>query len=137
MVKKIEALADAIAMLNDFGNPESAAYQLRNPGLCRAYSFKQLNNVDDQGRRIFSSLVGGYRYLVQDLSWKISGTSRAKGMNGKLKPTSNIVDLLKSFRLSSIENQMKCITFLNMALNTEDISNSTELKYFQEDDNGS
>ena len=136
-IKRLEALADCIGALNDFGNPESSAFQLRNPGLCRAYSFKQLNSVDDQGRRIFSSLIGGYRFLLQDLTWKLSGTSRAKGENGRLKPTSTLADLLKSFRLSALDKQMQAVGFLNAALNTDEISIATELHYFLEDDNGS
>src|SRR5690348_6514832 len=135
MVRRIEALADCIAALNDFGNPESVAYQLRNPGLCRAHSFKQLNNVDDQGRRIFSSLIGGYRFLIQDLTWKLEGTSRAKGENGKLKPTSTLADLLKAFRLNAVDKQMEAVTFLNLALNTNEVTVTTELKYFLEDRN--
>ncbi len=130
-VKRIEALADCIASLNDFGNPESIAFQLRNPGLCRAHSFKHLNEVDDQGRRRFSSLIGGYRFLIQDLTWKLSGETRAKGENGKLKPTSPLTDLLKSFRLNSIDKQMLAVAFLNLALKPEEkITAETELKFF-------
>jgi hypothetical protein len=131
-VKRIEALADAIGFLNDSHNPESRAYQLRNPGLVRAYSFKQLNAVDDDGYRIFTSLIGGYRFLVQDLQWKVSGQTRAKGESGKLKPTSSLTDLLKSFKLSSIDNLMQAVHFLNTALLTEEITATTELNFFIE-----
>src|ERR1700678_3718832 len=95
-VKRLEALADAIGFLNNFHDPESISYQLRNPGLCRAYSFKQLGSVDKNGYRIFSSLIGGMRFLHQDLTWKCSGQTRAKGETGKLKPTSPLTDILKS-----------------------------------------
>src|SRR5260370_1179839 len=132
-VKRIEALADAIGFLNDVQNPESRAYQLRNPGLCRAYSFKQLKEVDKDGYRIFTSLIGGYRFLVQDLEWKCSGQTRAKGESGKLKPTSSLTDLLKSFRLSDIGNLMTAVDFLNRALMPEEaITATTELKFFIE-----
>lgn len=136
MPKKIEALADCIAFLNDAHNPESLAYQLRNPGLCRAYSFKQLGSVDENGYRIFTSLIGGYRFLVQDLTWKTSGQTRAKGETGKLKPASPLTDLLRSFRMTSIEFVMQAVSFLNTALKTEEISATTELKYFLEDGQG-
>lgn len=131
-VRRIEALADCIGFLNDVHNPESVAYQLRNPGMCRAHSFKQLNSVDDQGRRRFTSLIGGYRFLIQDLTWKCEGVTRAKGENGKLKTTSTLADLLKSFRLNTLEKQMEAVGFLNSALQTTEISISTELNFFLE-----
>jgi hypothetical protein len=137
-VKKLEALADAISALNDYGNPESPSYQLRNPGLVRAHSFKQLNAVDDQGRRIFTSLIGGYRFLIQDLQWKCEGTTRAKGEHGKLKPESTLVDLLKAFRLNGLSEQIQAVTFLNAALQTlgtlDEVKPTTELKFFLEGD---
>lgn len=132
-VKRIEALADCIAFMNGAGDPKSIAYQLRNPGLCRAHSFRQLSSVDDQGRRIFTSWIGGYRFLVQDLTWKCSGQTRAKGESGKLKPTSPLSDLLRSFRLSDIANQMIAVTFLTEALGSDpQITADTELKFFLE-----
>ena len=131
-VKRIEALADCIGFLNDVHNPESLAYQLRNPGLCRAYSFKQLGAVDKNGYRIFTSLIGGYRFLVQDLEWKCSGQTRAKGETGKLKPTSTLTDLLRSFRMTNIEHLMQAVKYLNDALQTEEVTATTELKFFLE-----
>lgn len=133
-VKKIEALADAIGFLNRVHEPESRAYQNRNPGLCKAFSFKQLGATDDQGYRIFTSIIGGMRFLHQDLIWKCSGQTRAKGEHGKLKPTSTLTDLLKAFKLSDIENLMQAVGFLNTALQTEEITATTELQYFTEGD---
>jgi len=129
-IKKLEALADCIAFLNSFHDPESISYQNRNPGNCRAYSFRQLNAVDDNGYRIFSSIIGGVRFLHQDLQWKCSGQTRAKGESGKLKSTSTLADLLKSFKLSDIGNLMQAVDFLNKALKTDEVTEKTELKYF-------
>jgi hypothetical protein len=132
-VKRIEALSDAIGFLNDAHNPESKAYQLRNPGLCRAYSFKQLNSVDDQGYRIFTSIIGGVRFLHQDLLWKCSGQTRAKGEHGKLKPTSTLTDLLRAFKLHDLSNLIQAVNFINLALQTDEVTATTELKFFLED----
>lgn len=129
-VKRIESLADCIAFLNDCHNPDSLSYQTRNPGLCRAYSFKQLDKVNADGFRVFSSIIGGMRFLHQDLTWKCSGQTRAKGEHGKLKPTSTLTDLLKSFKLSDIGNLMQAVDFLNRALQTTEITATTELKFF-------
>lgn len=132
MVKRIEALADAIGKANDIGNPESDAYQLRNPGLCRAYTFKHLGETDKFGRRIFTSLIGGYRFLVQDLEWKCSGNTRAKGAIGKLKPTSTLAELLKSLRLGQ-NSHYDTVYFLQCALHDFKIDAETPLSYFLEE----
>lgn len=133
-VKRIEALADAISFLNEFHIPTSDAYQLRNPGLFKAFSFKHLSATDNLGRRIFTSLIGGYRFLVQDLTWKCSGETRAKGYTGKLKPTSDLVDLLRSFKLTE-DNSFELVDFLTRALKDDNITPRTSLSYFLEDEN--
>lgn len=132
-IKRIEALADAIAYLNDMHNPSSEAFQLRNPGMFRVYSFKHLNQSDAKGRRIFTSLIGGYRFLVQDLTWKCAGETRAKGNSGKLKSTSNLSDLLLAFKLGTDENLFVIVDFLVRALKDESIDTNTELGYFLKD----
>ena len=129
-VKRIEALADAIGVLNKIHDPESRAYQNRNPGLCKVYSFNKLNMMDEQGYRIFTSMIGGLRFLHQDLIWKCSGQTRAKGDSGKLKPTSTLTELLKSFKLSDIGNVIQAVAFINDALKTSEVTENTELKYF-------
>jgi hypothetical protein len=134
MVKRIEALADAIAFLNKFHDPQSDSFQLRNPGLVRAYSYRHLGEVDNKGRRIFTSLIGGYRFLIQDLEWKCSGQTRAKGISGKLTPVSNLNDLLKSFNLGSLEDGhiFALLDFLNSALPGASIDAQTNLQFFLE-----
>lgn len=132
-IKRIEALADAIAFLNNAHDPKSDAFQLRNPGMFRVYSFKHLNSSDNQGRRIFTSLIGGYRFLIQDLEWKCSGETRAKGHNGKLNPTSNLSDLMLAFKLNTEENMFALIDFLSQALCDESINSQTEIGYFLKD----
>src|SRR5579863_7444853 len=126
-VKRIEALADAIAFLNKTHDPNSDAYQLRNPGMFRVYSFKHLNSSDNLGRRIFTSMIGGYRFLIQDLTWKCEGSTRAKGAVGKLKPTSTLSDLMLSFKLGTEENLFILVDFLVNALGDESISTETEI----------
>lgn len=132
-IKRIEALADAIAFLNNAHDPKSDAFQLRNPGMFRVYSFKHLASSDNLGRRIFTSLIGGYRFLIQDLTWKCEGSTRAKGNNGKLKTSSNLADLLVAFKLNSEENLFTLVDFLVTALNDESISSETEISYFLKD----
>jgi hypothetical protein len=134
-IKRIEALADGIAYLNKAHEPNSDAFQLRNPGLVRAYSYRHLGEVDNKGRRIFTSLIGGYRFLIQDLEWKCSGQTRAKGYSGKLSQLSNLNDLLKSFNLDKMEDGFifSLLDFLNQALPGAEIDAKTNLKFFLED----
>lgn len=132
MVKRIEALADGISFLNKFHDPSSDSFQLRNPGLARAYSYRHLGEIDNKGRRIFSSLIGGYRFLIQDLSWKCAGETRAKGNSGRLTPTSDLTDLLKSYAHPE-ENVFELADFLTKALNDDTINGRTQLSYFLED----
>jgi len=134
-IKRIEALADGIAYLNKMHDPTSDAYQLRNPALARAYSYRHLGEVDNKGRRIFTSLIGGYRFLVQDLTWKCSGQTRAKGYSGKLSSTNTLSDLLKSYNLDNIKdgNIFTLLDFLNNALPGFEITAQTPLSVFIEE----
>ena len=132
-IKRIEALADAIAFLNNAHDPKSEAFQLRNPGMFKVYSFKHLASSDNLGRRIFTSYIGGYRFLIQDLTWKCEGSTRAKGNNGKLKASSHLADLLVAFKLNSEENLFTLVDFLITALGDESIGSETEISYFLKD----
>ena len=86
------------------------------------------------GRRSFTSLIGGYRFLVQDLTWKCSGDTRAKGADGsKLKSTSNLADLLVAFKLGTEENLFTLIDFLNQALREDVVNSETEIGFFLKD----
>jgi len=133
-ITRIEALAMAIGFLNDAFNPDSDAFQLNNWSLSRAHSFKHLGNTDDRGRRKFSSVIGGFRFLVQDLIWKTGGDTRAKGNSGKLKPTSNLSDLLVAYKIDNKatqeENLFSLLDFLVRALKDDNINASTPLSYF-------
>jgi hypothetical protein len=134
-IRKIEAVVDAVAYINRFHEPDSAAYQLKNPLLARAYSFKHIEHTDVEGRRIFSSLVGGYRFAVQDITWKMEGQSRAKGLDGnKLKPESTLRDLLLSLRHGREEDLFTCVDYIVRALKDDSISLDTPLAYFLEND---
>lgn len=128
--RRLEMLALGIATLNDAFNPDSKAFQLFNCGNLRAYSFKHLHNTDDSGVRIFSSVIGGFRCLVQDLEWKIGGESRAKGSDGKLKPCSTLNDLLISYKLATDGNMFTIIDFLRRATKNDNIDRDTPLSFF-------
>ena len=90
-VKRIEALADCIGFLNDYGNPESVFYQLRNPGACRAYSFKQLGAVDKNGYRIFTSHHWRIQVFGSRFDLEVQRTNSRQRRDGKVE-TNVILD---------------------------------------------
>lgn len=125
-MKRIEALADAVASLNSWQDPETDAYRLRNPGLLRTFTLR--HPADELGRRIFTSMIDGYGALLFDLQTKCSGRSRSK-----LKKFSTIEELLvRGF--SQPSNSLELVLcFLQKALPTEHVSKTTQLEYFVEE----
>lgn len=128
MVNRIEALHDAIAGLNNWSSPDSEAYQLRNPLLLRSFARPGKNEIDDKGRRVFSSSLAGVRAGIYDLELKLKGESRAG-----LKKYDKLENLLRVFGISEKLGQTQIVRFLRRALKIEDITNQTPLAWFLED----
>jgi hypothetical protein len=63
-MKKLESIADALALLNEYHDPESEAYKLRNPGMLRA---KMILGVQDDTVRTFTCHQAGYKALTDAL----------------------------------------------------------------------
>ena len=63
-INRIEVLVDALSVLNGVNKPDSEAYQLRNPLLLRSFARPGKHDVDEQGRRVFDSYLGGYKAAV-------------------------------------------------------------------------
>ena len=87
MLNKLEVLADAIAYYHKAHEPDSVAYQLRNPGKLKAISPKHPRT--EEGFRLFNSYLDGYQALLFDLKIKCQGRSRAtiveSNLNGLLQ----------------------------------------------------
>jgi hypothetical protein len=125
-MKRLEALADALAKMNGALDPQFDAYQLRNPGLLRAFSPKHAR--DEKGRRIFSSLVAGYENLLLDLRIKCSGQSRAK-----LTPESPLVDLITTYG-NPVAATRYVVNFLRHALKDATLREDVKLGWFLEEE---
>lgn len=126
MVSKTEALVDAIANLNGFPhNPESEAYRLRNPLLIRSFAKPGKHEMDEQGRRVFPSLLGGYKAALFDMQLKLEGKSRAG-----LKPTDKLENLLRVYGITQLGGMANVVSFLRRAFKDQSISKETELSYF-------
>lgn len=126
-VNRIEAVVDAIARLNSAHSPDSESYRLRNPLLIKSFARPGKHNTDEQGRRIFTSFLSGYKAGLFDLTLKISGNSRAG-----LKPTDRLENLLAVYGITHKLPVDNVVAFLRRALKDESISRHTELSYFLE-----
>lgn len=125
-MNKIEALVDAIANLHGFPhNPESDAYRLRNPLLIRSFAKPGKHEMDEQGRRVFPSLLGGYKSAIFDVELKLRGQSRAG-----LKPDDKLENLLRVYGISQLGGMSNVVSFLRRALKDQNISKETPLSYF-------
>lgn len=123
---RIEALADAVAALNSWHDPDTTAYKLRNPGLLRSFAVR--HPADRYGRRIFSSWLDGYGALLYDLKTKCSGQSRSK-----LKTHSTIGELLVIGYSQPSSSTDLVVCHLTKALPEDHISDKTQLGFFVEE----
>ena len=127
-ISKIEALVDAIATTTGaFHNPESEAYKLRSPLLVRSFARPGKHEMNVGGRRVFTSMLAGYRAAVFDIEKKLSGESRAG-----IRPTDVLSNLLAVYE---IHDSAKIVSFLRRALQDQAINSNTPLTYFRESEN--
>ena len=122
---RLEALADALMKLNGWSDPSSQAYRNRNPLLLRAFSLSRAQAQDENGVRVFTSLLGGYRAALNDLYHKASGRSRAK-----LGPDDPLEDLLRLYGSEHADARRKAALFLQRALGDDTVHVRTPLGWF-------
>ena len=119
---RLEALACAIASHNDWLEPDSIAFKLRNPGMLKA--FKLTQPMDAEQNRIFESMVDGFQALLFDLRTKCSGRSRSK-----LKQESTITDLMAVYG-HGFSVAATVALYLRKALGDPEITDKTPLSFF-------
>lgn len=125
-VNRLEALVDAIGKRNGMETPSSLAYKLRSPLLLRSFARPGKHEIDSEGRRVFESLISGYRASLFDLELKITGQSRAK-----LKPADPLHKLLMAYGIDDREGAQIVVGFLRKALD-DSIDRDTQISYFKE-----
>lgn len=126
-MNRIEALVDAIGKANGIHDPEQEAYRLRNPLLIKSFARPGKHETDEQGRRVFSSLLSGYKAGLFDIELKITGKSRAG-----LQPTHVLTNLLGVYGIKEPGGISFIVSFLRRALSDKTISGTTPLSYFME-----
>ena len=125
MVNKIEALVDAISRLKGYDNPDSDLYAIRNPLGIQSFSRPGKNEIDEIGRRVFTTHLAGYRACLFDVELKVRGNSRAG-----IKVDDKLENLLRVFGLDQTLGQEQVVKFLKRALKDQSISRTTPLTYF-------
>jgi hypothetical protein len=123
-MNNLGTLADALAKMYGYHNPASEAYQLRNPGMLKAFLLSQ--PINENGYRIFNSTLDGYQALLFDLQMKCSGKSRSK-----LETSSTLRDLIFVYGQPQTAADVVA-NFLKHALHNETISEKTPLSFFLE-----
>jgi hypothetical protein len=126
-VSRLEALLDGIASVRGWSNPDSDAYQLRNPLLIQSFSRPGKNEIDKTGRRVFKSSLAGLRACLFDLELKVRGESRAG-----IKKDDHLENVLRVYGISELGGQQQIVKFLKRALKDSSISRTTSLSYFVE-----
>jgi hypothetical protein len=128
MITRIEALFDAISSLKGWNNPDSLAYQLRNPLMVKSFSKPGKNEITEEGYRIFSTQLAGIRAGIFDLTLKVTGKSRAG-----VKADDKLENVLRVYGITELGGMQAVIKYLKRALKTQDIKTITPLKWFLEE----
>ena len=124
---RVETLVDSLARINGAHDPESEAYQIRNPLLLVSFAKPGKHDTDEKGRRIFSSYINGYKAGVYDVTLKCSGKSRANvDVNGTL------TQLLKCYGINTRPAVDTVIAFIRRALKDQNVFFDTPISFFLE-----
>lgn len=110
-MKRLEAICDSIAMYNRYTEPESEAYEMRNPGLLPGES----------GKRIFSCHRAGYAALLDRVQKHCQQHQDAK-----------IESLLDTFGIKMRIQQENAIDFMARCLSNNALKFGTPLQWFLE-----
>ena len=115
-MKRLEALADSIANLNCYHDPESDSYRLRNPGMLKAKTIEKMASANDDNFRIFAHHVNGYRALLDQLEKRCKRQKKA-----------SLEELLGYFGFDVATN--KVTDFIYRATN-ENVDAKTPISFF-------
>lgn len=120
--RRLEAIAEAIIETSGYRVPDGPLYAARNPGGLPAFSPSHARN--EQGQRVFSSVLDGIQALMFDIEVKMAGKSRAR-----LQPTNTFADFASAFGQPATAAQAWA-KFVRRALQDDAITHKTALSYF-------
>jgi hypothetical protein len=117
-MRKLESIADALALLNDYHDPESEAYQLRNPLMLRN---KSLLGVVEDGFRKFTCHQAGYK----------AGTDSLRKQCERYKEKT-LQSCLEHHRQGNEFAVKTAVDFIRRSIGAKEVSANTKLEYFLE-----
>lgn len=128
-MKRIDSLADSIALLNEYHDPESEAYRLRNPGMIRNYrtfgmtSDEVFESEQREAERVrtFTCHQAGYKALTDLL-----------GKHCDRRTEKTVQKLFSHFGHGNESSVKKGVGFMRLALDDDTIHANTKLRYFVE-----
>jgi hypothetical protein len=126
MINKTEALLDSIAALKGWSNPDSVTYAIRNPLHIKSFARPGKHEIDEEGRRIFTSWLAGYKACLFDLDIKIRGESRAGIREGD-----KLSNLLRCYGIPDGLGHDQVVKYLRRALKDQSITKETPLSFFR------
>src|SRR6266700_5347576 len=113
-MKRLEAIADAVALYHHYWEPESEAYELRNPGML----------IGEEGKRKFSCHRAGYASFLDRIKKHCAA-----------HPEETIVSLLDSLGIKMKLQQKQTIDFMSRCANST-LGTEIRLQWFIEEENG-
>src|SRR5271165_233469 len=116
-MKRLEAICDAVANYHHYTEPESEAYELRNPGLLK-------DPAENNAKRRFSCHRAGYASLLD----RVEKYCLAH-------PDEGVYSLLCHFNVCMKIQQEQAIDFMSRSASST-INGSTTLAWFIETTNG-
>jgi len=119
--RKLEAVAEALIKTSGYHVPEGKLYQTRNPGGLLAYSPAQQR--DEEGMRVFNSVLDGFQALLFDVGLKLEGKSRAH-----LRPDQTLTDFAAAYNQPLAAQAWAA--FLRKALHDPNITHKTKIEFF-------
>jgi len=111
-MKRLEAVCDAIAQYHHYGDPESEAYELRNPGL--------IHDKQTGSKRVFSCHRAGYAALLDVVKKQCAAN-----------PDAHLPALLETLGIKMRVQQEQAIDFMTRCANST-LNSSTSLNWFLE-----
>jgi len=125
--RRIEALLDAIGQLRGWHDPESHCYQSRNPLGVKSFAQLGRHEIDDEGRRIFTSQLAGIKAGLFDIEVKVRGESRAD-----IKVTDKLANLLRVYGITELLGQQKVLKWFRRAIGDSTVTLDTPLLFFHD-----
>lgn len=125
--QKQEELLFGIASLKGWNNPDSQAWELKNPLLLPSFARAGKHEITETGLRKFTSSLAGIKSCLYDIKLKVNGESRAG-----IKKDDKLSNVLRVYGITEKLGQQQVVKFLKRALKNDNLTTETPLSFFRE-----